>query len=53
MECNKLKSEAREVGRGKHNRPHNSLLGNEYHKNLKEYKTRRKTKRCVFLAKYI
>ena len=48
MKCNQLKSELGKVRKAKHCMTHNSLLRNEYHKELKDYKTKCKTKRYVF-----
>ena len=49
VECNEFETEVSKVEKPKDSWLQNILLRNEYHKNLKEYQTRCKTKRYVFL----
>ena len=46
--CNALKCEVREVGKQKHDNPHNNLLKMKYHEKLKEYKRECKSRRYNF-----
>ena len=47
-DCNILKEEVRDAGRGKHNKPHDNLLKVKYHEKLKEFKGKCRSKRFMF-----